>query len=240
MSARRAAGRMRPDPGLLGAIAPAALDEAVVGREFAALLAGGIPLTVAGRARSDPLRLLSWGYRPRYRCDLFGTRFYLAALRQNPDIRFFVAYVLPPAAVPRGRTRLHARLFYKDVSLIWRSASHVIAGTTGGWIGKGDVVEVEEPEGTMLYSDEASTDLPLEMQAALEALARRRPIVPTDHLAPVRVLRNAPPSRVCAYADFTTPLRRAAADAKQRINGGRPIAWFRRGGDPESLVIARG
>ncbi len=150
MSTRRAAGRACTDPGPLGAIAPAALREDAVAREFAALLAGGVALEVPGRARTAPRRLLAWGYRPRWRCDLFGTRFYLSALRQNPDIRFFVTYVLPPAAGPRPRARLYARLFYKDVSLIWRSASHVIAGASGGWIGKGDVVEVEEPEGTVL------------------------------------------------------------------------------------------
>ncbi len=106
------------------------LPEARVEREFRDLLAAGTPLRVAGAAKKKPLRLLAEGYAPRYKLRLFDTTFYLAPMRQNEDIRFFVAYIVQPA--PGGRVA-HARLFYKDAALVWRSASHV----TDEWIGKG-------------------------------------------------------------------------------------------------------
>ena len=221
-------------------VTPAPLTPRAVAREFRALLDGGAVLEVAGRAHADAKPLFAWGYRPRHRLDLFGNRFYLCDLRENPDLRFFVTYVQPASDVSRRRPHLYARLFYKDVSLIWRSASHFARSASGGWIGKGDVVEIDEDGALMLASDEATTDLPLELQSALDTVAQRATRIHTDHLAPARVLRNAPEHRVRAYADFYAPLRRSAADPRQRINRGRPIAWFERAGDPGSLVFAPG
>lgn len=197
-------------------------------------------LRVPGSARDEPQRLFAWGYRPRYRIELFDTLFYLCELRENPDIRYFVTYVVPAGQRRRRRPTVHARIIYKDVSLIWRSASHVVVSATAGWIGKGDVFEVEEDGAIMLVSDEATTDLPLELQSALDEAARRVRRIRTDHLAPQRILRNAPEQRVCAYADFCAPLRRAAADPRRRINGGRRIAWFAHPGRPSSLAFAPG
>jgi hypothetical protein len=227
-------------PDFHSSVTPAPITPRAVAREFRALLDSGAVLEVAGQARADVQPLFAWGYRPRHRIDLFGNRFYLCELRENPDLRFFVTYVQPATEVSRRRPHLYTRLFYKDVSLIWRSASHFACSASGGWIGKGDVVEIEEDGALMLASDEATTDLPLELQPALDNVAQRAVRVRTDHLAPARVLRNAPEHRVRAYADFYAPLRQAAADPRQRINRGRPIAWFERTGDPTSLVFAPG
>ena len=229
-----------PAPDFHPSVAPVPLTPRAVSREFRDLLAGGAVLEVAGHKQADAKPLFTWGYRPRHRIDLFGNRFYLCDLRENPDLRFFVTFVQPAPDRSRRRPHLYTRLFYKDVSLIWRSASHFACSASGGWIGKGDVVEIEEDGALMLASDEATTDLPLEVQSALDSVAQRVTRIRTDHLAPARVLRNAPEHRVRAYADFYAPLRRAAADPRQRVNRGRPIAWFERAGDPASLVFAGG
>ena len=90
---------------------------AQVTRDFRRLLAEGAQLCPAGSARRRPGLLLSSGYLPHYRFRLFDTTFYLADVRQNPDIRFYVAYLQRD-----GGREVHPRIFYKDVSLIWRSA----------------------------------------------------------------------------------------------------------------------
>jgi hypothetical protein len=179
--------------------------------------------------------LLSRAYTPRYRIDLFDTTIYLTGVRQNPDVRFFVAYV-----VQAGTRDVHPRIFYKDVSLIWRSASHVVRTDVENWIGKGDlraaVVDGEEVE----VSAEETTDLPIELQAALEALCRLPRRVPRDDDALVLVLRGGPADRMEPYRDFTAPRRRAAADRRNLVNGGRPIARFARANDPASLRFTAG
>ena len=207
-------------------------------RAFRARLAAGARLLPVGTARRDPLRLLSSGYAPRHEVSLFGTTFYLAELRQNDDVRFFVAYVVPPAA--SGPAAIHPRLLYKDLSLVWRAASHLQRSPEGIWIGKGDVKTGVEDGEEITYSDEATTNLPLEMQTALETLARRARQIPHDERAVDRVLRRAPLGRIEAYRDFTEPRRRAQADRRNLVNGGRPVARFRRKGDPASLVFAPG
>jgi hypothetical protein len=54
------------------------------------------------------------------------------------------------------------------------------------------------------------------------------------------VLRRGPDDRLDPYRDFTEPRRRAAADPRNRINGGRSIARFTRRNDPSSLRFVRG
>ena len=93
-----------------------------VTREFKALLAAGARLRPAGEVEKRPSRLIRGGYLPKYEIRLFGTTVYLTNIRQNPDLRFFVAYVVQGDA-HRARTDVHPRIFYKDVSLIWRSPS---------------------------------------------------------------------------------------------------------------------
>lgn len=222
---------------IVPSVAAASLTAAAVGREFKRLLAHGAQLRVGGAARADPARLLRRCYTPRARLDLFDTRFYLSGLRQTPDLRFFVAYVIPPSA---GRAPIYARIFYKDISLIWRSASHVVRSEHENWIGKGDVTVVTADGYDTVTSAEETTDLPLEMQNALEHLSRAQTQVPTDHEAVTLVLRNGPDDRIRPYRDFSGPRALAVSNPRNRIHGGRRIAWFARKGDPASLRFAPG
>ena len=48
------------------------------------------------------------------------------------------------------------------------------------------------------------------------------------------------PRRISPYSDFSEPRRLAMADPRNRVNGGRPVAWFDRKNDPASLRFAPG
>lgn len=200
-------------------------------------VAAGARIDCAGSARRAPQRLLR-AYPPMHACELFGTAFYLAAPRQNEDLRFVVAYVVPDAA--RADAPIFPRLFYKDVSLIWRSASHYIRSAGENWIGKGDVHIVDLGDEELETSAEETTDLPLELQNALESLSQRASEVPYDRAAVALVLRRAPDHRIAAYRDFIGPRRRAQSNPANLVNRGRPIARFARPGDPASLRFTRG
>jgi hypothetical protein len=217
----------------------AALAPAAVARELSRVLAGGAAFRCAGEARGAPRRLLAAGYAPRHKIELFDTAFYLSGLRQNADIRFFVAWLVQPI---RGSRRLavYPRIFYKDVSLIWRSASHFVRSARENWIGKGDVRTAVEHGVLIEYSAESTTDLPLELQDALEALVRETRRVPRDERALALVLRRGPDDRIEAYRDFTAPRRRAQRDPRRLPNRGRPIARFGRADDPTSLRFTKG
>jgi hypothetical protein len=210
-----------------------------VAREFRKLIDSGGRIRAAGEAKNDPLRLLSAGYTPKHALSLFGTRFYLTNVRKNPAIRFVVAYVVPPAPGD-GRCEIYPRIFYKDLSLVWRAASHMIA--TGGdfWIGKGDVTNVVRNGFEITHCVESTTDLPFEMQAALEKVNQETRGARVDHQALFLVLRNGPSTRLEPYRDFTEPRRSAAANRRNLINGGRSIARFTRKNDPASLRIVDG
>jgi hypothetical protein len=171
--------------------------------------------------------------------ELFDCTFYLSDPRQNDFIRFYVAYVLKDEGGASAR-RLHAHLFYKDNSLTWRTASHFIVTDGDYWIGKGDLIWVEEDGELNPYSDESTTDLPLEMQTALEEICRRPNKIPFDEKAIGLVLRQAPPDRTEPYADFTGPRDRAQANPKNLIHGDRPVARFTRKHDPTSLKFVKG
>ena len=54
------------------------------------------------------------------------------------------------------------------------------------------------------------------------------------------ILRKAPDDRIEPYEDFAAPRRRARADPRNRIHGGRPVARFTRADDPTSLRFAKG
>ena len=219
---------------IAAASAPAPLSPRQVEREFRARIARGAELRCDGSAR--PARLLA-GYAPRFRIDLFDTSYYLGAARQNEDLRFFVGYVVQRAA---DVERIRARLFYKDVSLIWRCASHFARSAHENWIGKGDVRTLRDGGYDLEVSDESTTDLPLEVQDAFEQINRAARRVRYDVDAVERVLRRAPDDRIQAFADFTRPRRRARANPRNLVNGGRPVARFVRAGDPASLRFARG
>ncbi len=204
-----------------------------ISREFRARLDAGARLLPAGEARRDPPGLLAAGYTPRHRIDLFDTAYYLTDARQNEDIRFYVAYVV------QGR-RIFPRIFYKDVSLVWRSASHFIRSDHDNWIGKGDLVTTVRDGEAFEESAEETTDLPIEIQTALESALRRAPRVRHDRRAIGLVLRRAPDGRIEPYSDFTGPRRKAQADPRNLIYGGRPIARFTRPDAPASLRFAKG
>ena len=224
---RRIAPRARPDARPASAIA----------REFRQRL-DTAELVCAGSCAKRPERLFGFGYRPRHRVAIFDTTFYLSAVRQNADLRFFVGYVDQPQA---GRSeRIHARLFYKDVSLIWRSASHFVRSDRENWIGKGDIRTIRVDGEEVEVSDESTTDLPLEVQDAFETLSRNAKRVPRDDTAISRVLRRAPDDRLEAYHDFRAPRRRAQSNPRNLVHGGRSIARFRRQNDPASLEFASG
>jgi hypothetical protein len=235
---------LAPAPRIPRKVVPSArradLEPAAVAREFRRLSDGGARLRPVGEARRDPAGLLRRGYTPRHKLELFGLTFYLTDVRQNRDIRFFVAYVVMPegGAGPAG---IHPRLFYKDGSLLWRVASHYARSERENWIGKGDIEVYPLGDGTeQVYSAEYTTDLPLELQDALEKIGRMPPRVRRDFQALALVVRRGSDSRIEAFADFTAPRRRARSNPRNRVNGGRPIARFARRGDPESLRFARG
>src|SRR6185436_2914327 len=197
--------------------------------------ASGAQLFCDGSLRARPEKLLALGYRPRCRIDLFDTTYYLSAMRQNEDLRFSVGYVA--ASDP---AQIHARLFYKDVSLIWRAASHFARSARENWIGKGDVRVIRDGPYDVEISDESTTDLPFEVQDAFELHNRAAKLVRYDPDAVARVLRRGPDHRIRAYESFTEPRRRARANPRNLVNGGEPIAHFARAGDPESLRFAPG
>ena len=217
---------------------PDALTPREVAAELRRLLDDGARLRVAGEARSDPAALLR-KYRPAHRIDLFDTAYYLSEPRQNPELRFFVAYVVQ-VNVRTGKHEVFSRIFYKDISLIWRAASHFVSNDTEFWIGKGDMQVVHDGGYELYHSMEETTDLPLEIQDAVEQLNREATNVRRDWRALELVLRNAPSDRIKPYKEFTEPRRVAQADRRNLINGGKRVARFTRAGDPTSLEIVRG
>ena len=215
------------------ALAP--LAPAAVKREFAGLIAAGARLRVGGTARSDPSALLRAGFYPRYKFELFDTVYYVSNPRKNPTLRFLVAWVMPSGG---SRRELFARIFYKDISLVWRCASHYVPEEN--WIGKGEVI-VETRDGwDYLASVEETTDLPFEIQDVLEQVNHTDGGARTDHVTLTKILRNGPASRIAPYEDFTGPRRRASSNPANLVNGGRPVVRFTRKNDPGSMRIARG
>lgn len=207
-----------------------------IASEFRERLGRGARLAPAGDARHDPSCLLRRGYGPRFKIELFDATYYLSNARQNEDIRFYVAYV-GLGAKPRV---FYPRIFYKDISLIWRSGSHYASSDEQNWIGKGDLKTFIEDGKPVEYSAEETTDLPLELQTALEALLGLGGPIRTDRTALGLVLRRAPDDRIEPYQDFSGPRARARANPRNLINRGRSIATFARAGDPSSLRIAAG
>jgi hypothetical protein len=221
---------------------PEPLEPAQVRREFRERMGAGARLRPAGEARHEPQRLLTRAYLPVYKLELFDVGFYLADVRQNATIRFFVAYVVIDARGP-GPAGIYPRIFYKDGSLVWRSASHFIpydGDSSTAWIGKGDVETIVSRDYESVVTLEHTTDLPLELQPALEELSRRPARIPHDDAALALVLRRAPPGRIEPYRDFSEPRRRARANPRNLVYGGRRIARFTRRHDPTSLRFAAG
>jgi hypothetical protein len=207
-------------------------------RRLRALLDAGARLAPAGRAREDPSVLLAAPYLPRHEVRLFDATFLLSDYLHDEALGFLVAYVILGERRGDGRVaRVQPRIFYKDSSLVWRVASHFVHDADEYWIGKGDVHRERLDGGEYLCSMEETTNLPYEIQAALDAVSRARKRRRDDDAVPL-VLREGPSGRIEPYADFVAPRRRAAA--RWRVTGGRPVARFARRGDPRSLRFAAG
>lgn len=213
-----------------------------VREEFAHLLASGAKMKPAGLAKKNPSKLATGRYAPTSVIQLFDTRFYLSDYFQTPQLRFFIAYVVQPDKDGKVRA-VYPRIIYKDGSLIWRCASHMVSSDDDFWVGKGDIRTWIVGDEEHYESVESTTDIPFEMQTALEVVARRTIKIRKEKAALDLVLRNAPPSRVRAYRDFTDPREEAASNPRNLIHGGRPIASFRTVGgrkDPASLGFVKG
>ena len=216
-------------------VVPLKLTPRAVAHEFRALLDRGVELLPAGEAKDHP-ETLAARYPPSHVLRLFDTAFYVTGPYQDDDIGFLVAYV--GSHEKRGEmARLHPRIFYKDLSLMWRVGTHLVRTASETWIGKGDLKWSKHEGKRGLYTAEETTNLPLEIQAALDLASRSR-AHKRDHKAVPLILRRAPAERVAPYADFTAPRRRA--QKRYPIHGGAPIAWFEKPLDPRSLSFARG
>lgn len=221
-------------------VAPSDKSPRQVAREFANLVDSGYDLRVDGSAKADPRSLLRGGYTPRYEVDLFGARFFLANPRIADELRVFPAYMLAPLQQGRRKPAIHARIFYKDSSLVWRVASHYIAVPGREWIGKGAVKWVAKRGQRGWYSAEETTNLPFEIQPALDDVSRRGPKPRHDYRLLTMVLRNAPANRAWPYRDFEEPRARAMRLRANRINNNRTVAWFTDDDDPRSLGFEPG
>lgn len=221
-------------------VAVASLSPRAVARRFHALLEAGYELRVDGRAKADPMQLLRRGYTPKYEIELFGTRFFIANLRAAHDLKVMPAYVVPTDTMARGKKRIHARILYKDSSLVWRCASHYINTPEEQWVGKGAVKWMDSHGVRGWYSAEETTNLPYEIQAAMDEVSHRSPRSRHDPNILFLVLRNAPSDRVWPYQDFEAPREKAMREPANRIYDNKPIAWFAHANDPSSLRIAKG
>jgi len=211
-----------------------------VGEEFRRLLRSGYQLRADGQAKSDPPKLLRSGYTPKYEIQLFGTRYFLCNQRDAIGLKAVPAYVLPAPQYQRVKPTIYARVFYKDSSLVWRSASHYINTPEEQWIGKGTVRFQRKRGRSEWASAEETTDLPFEIQAALDDVSQRGRLKQNDTRIMTQVLRNAPFDRVWPYQDFEAPRVRAMKVKANRINNNRSIAWFIDDDVPETLQIETG
>ncbi len=209
------------------------LSPAKVESEFMELIDGKIKLVVKGSAKKNPKILLSKGLKPKHKIRLFDTTFYLTDPQTTPELLYVVAYIL------KGST-LYARILYKDISLIWRCASHCTYIKQELWVGKGDIKTVLDEEYEMTFSDESTTDLPLEMQTAMEHILQQSDKQRGSVADIMSVLQKAPGERVAPYADFRIPRKKANSNPKNLVNKGRSVASFMNPNDPRTLKIVKG
>lgn len=224
---------------IINNVAPLDLTARQVSVAFKQLLKEGYQLELKGQAKFQDPSYLIRTRPPKYIIDLFGVRFFLTDIRREAGFRFFVAYLVMPATAKQAK-RIYPRIFYKDSSLIWRSASHLIKTGNEHWIGKGDLKPVIENGIEVFYSAEETTNLPFEIDTALDEISRRAPSVKVDKKAIEMVLRNAPEDRTMPYADFTNPRLAAMSRSECAIYNNQQVAWFTRANDPGSLKFATG
>jgi hypothetical protein len=222
------------DTEIVSGILPSDMTARQVEHEFRKLIGQGVRIRPAGRAKEDPSSLLSRGYTPKHKLQFFDATCYLTNFRYDINFAFFVAYVLLDA-----KREIHPRLFYKDLSLVWRVATHYIRSEQDNWIGKGDLKRGFENGIEMEYSAEETTNLPLEIQAALDLISRKGRARRDDRAVEL-ILRKAPDGRFEPYRDFIAPRRKAASDESNLINHGEYVASFARENDPTSLRFVSG
>ncbi len=206
-------------------------------RRFRGILDAGARLAPAGAARNQHELLLSKRYAPRHELRLFGATLFLTDMRFDEALGFLVAFVQLDDALGRPSRTIYPRIFYKDSSLVWRVGSHFVHDELEYWMGKGDLRVDDDGEHEYAVTAEETTNLPFEIQQALDEVSRRRKRV-RDNDAVELVLRRAPSGRIKPYADFSRP--RALAQERYAIRGDRPIARFMRKEDPSSLVFVPG
>jgi hypothetical protein len=89
-------------------------------------------------------------------------------------------------------------------------------------------------------SAEETTNLPLEIQSALDCALSRSSRIVRDSRTVELVLRRGSENRIAPFDDFPGPRKRARSDPRNLVNRGRRVARFARRGEPESLVFAPG
>lgn len=196
-------------PQFASGVAPLVLSRRQVLAQFRGLITSGIPLLPAGRAKRDPSIPLTSRYLPKHAVTLLNVTYYLTDFYHIEDLNFFVAHVFTHGRTTYTRRKaIYPRIFYKDSSLLWRVASHIIDTPQEQWIGKGDLVIEHLPDGDFVASVESSTNLPYEAQSAFDEISRRT----TSRFEPRAlglILRNAPTGRMAPYADFHTQVTRS-------------------------------
>ena len=197
-------------------------------------------LKADGTAKSNPLDLLQSGYTPKHEIQLFGTRLFLCNKRDVEGLKVLPAFVLPRESSSHTKQSIFARVFYKDSSLVWRCASHHINTAEEQWIGKGAVKWVDKRGERAWVSAEETTNLPFEIQAALDEISRRGPRGRRDNRVLELFLRSAPSNRIRPYRDFSAPREIAMRKRANRINNLKPVAWFEDDNDPTSLRFENG
>lgn len=204
------------------------------------MLAHGYKLRVDGQAKDDPGSFLRRGYTPKHEVELFGVRYFLCDRRNSEGLKVLPAFVLPQRSANKRRPTIYARVFYKDSSLVWRSASHYVNTDDEHWIGKGAVRWLDKRGDRGWYSAEETTNLPFEMQSALDDVSQRGSSSRTDNRILSLVLRNAPSNRVSPYQDFQKPRDVAMSERSNQINNNKSVAWFTDENDPKSLQFVAG
>lgn len=228
-------GSVGPEPMVVRT--PDPLPRGAGRREILERLAAGGRLRSAGTARHmEPGEVLR-RYAPTHAVDLFGWRFLIGRMRADDGLGYTVTFVT--RAQPRARSErdVFPRIVYKDSSLVWRVASHFVHDEEEYWIGKGAVRERRVGGHLIEETAEETTNLPFELQRAMDEISRRAKAV-RDTRGVARFLQEGPSGRIRPYADFTRPRERAGA--VRAVNGGRRVARFTRPGDPTSLTFARG
>lgn len=229
--------RRLPPSEILTGVVPLDVSPLDVGRRFRAELARGAKLRPAGTAKDDPSVFTGRRYGPRHMLRLFGATIYLTGFRYDSALGFLIAYVQLDRADGKPSSSIYPRIFYKDSSLVWRVASHFVHDEDEYWIGKGDVRTEVVGEHEYVVTVEETTNLPFEIQFALDGVSRVSKRV-KDNDAVALVLREGASGRLKPYPDFLTPRRHSAE--KYAIHGGRSVARFRRAGDPSSLEFTGG